>query len=462
MKILLINPAYPPKTIGFKRLLALEPMALEYMGAILSEHDVRILDMVIDPDINAELHGFRPDIACMSAFFTHRDSICGLFGAIKRFDPKIITILGGSHVTLAPGQYETNSINILALGDNLHLIKDIVDNFANLAVVKNIHYQFDGNWIRNARELQIANIDELPFPERKLTARFKDRYFWYFHKNIATVWGSVGCPFKCYYCTQWTKNGGRFIARSPESLVAEIEQIEEDTVFIVDDNTFTNTARAREIYALIKEKGIKKQLVCYCSPNLIIKNEQLLRDWASIGLVKIMVGFESLRPKDLSDVHNKTSLDANREAVRILHDIGLDTMAGFIIYPDFTVEDFKALRNFVKESKLYYIEYTSLTPFPGTAFYDEHAPGLRRFPSAMFDMQHMLLKTALPLKKYYYNVAKLYLASYMPWRAAAAKLHFPISKNPFHPIYRNFVKMLWDNLTAHKHHSIEEVQDEYS
>lgn len=454
MKVLIINPAYPKKTIGFKNLLVLEPLALLYMGAIIkNQHNVRLLDMVVDPNINRELESFRPDVVCVSAFFVHRDSVVALFDTIKAFNPSITTILGGSHVNLYPEQYKKNSIDILALGDDLYLIERILDGLRTqeLHVVNDIHYQYEGIWHENERSHKIVSIDDLPFPDRSLIERYKKKYFWYFHKNIASVWGSVGCPFKCYYCTQWTKNGGHFIARSPESLVSEIEQIQEDTVFIIDDNTFTNAERAHRIYELIKERKIKKQFVCYCSSNLIIKNEKIVREWAEVGLVKVMIGFESLRTKDLSDVNNKTSLEKNDKAIKILHDIGLDTMAGFIVYPDFTKDDFKALHKYVKRRKLYYIEFTSLTPFPGTKFFDECEQHVKENSPAIFDMQHMLLKSKLPLKQYYRNVAWLYLCSYMPWRARAAKLRFKISKNPFNPIYRRFTKMVWSSLFAYKH-----------
>ena len=121
-------------------------------------------------------------------------------------------------------------------------------------------------------------------------------------------------------------------------MVDEILTIEQDSVFIIDDNTFIDRGRV-EIVDLIREEGIQKKFMCYCSPNLVIENRDVLVEWKKIGLCKVMVGFESFREKDLKDVARKTSMETNDKAIEILAEIGLDIMAGFIIYPDFTKED---------------------------------------------------------------------------------------------------------------------------
>jgi len=55
LRILLINPPYPSKSIGFKKIITVEPLVLEYLGATVPQHDVRIFDMVIEDDIVKEL-----------------------------------------------------------------------------------------------------------------------------------------------------------------------------------------------------------------------------------------------------------------------------------------------------------------------------------------------------------------------------------------------------------------------
>ena len=104
--------------------------------------------------------------------------------------------------------------------------------------------------------------------------------------------------------------------------------------------------------------------------------------------------------------------------------------------------------------RLYYIEYTSLTPFPGTVFYEQVKDEIIEHNPELYDMQHMLLESKLPLKKYYKEIMLTYLASYMPHRAVRARLNFKLSLNPMHPIYRSFIQFLFKVKRSYKDHEV--------
>ena len=54
MKILLVQPAKPEKALGGEDFSIFEPLALEYLAAgVAGDHDVRILDMRLDPDLDS-------------------------------------------------------------------------------------------------------------------------------------------------------------------------------------------------------------------------------------------------------------------------------------------------------------------------------------------------------------------------------------------------------------------------
>ena len=68
-------------------------------------------------------------------------------------------------------------------------------------------------------------------------------------------------------------------------------------------------------------------------------------------------------------------------------------MASFIVYPDFSVEDFKALRKYVSKHKLFYSEYTPLTPFPGSLLIEQRKDDITSIDPELYDMQHMVFPT---------------------------------------------------------------------
>lgn len=456
MRVLLVNPPYGDSVVGFERLMVIEPLALEYVGTILQKegHQVEILDEVLDNNFVETVKRFRPDVISFTGIYAHIYIINKMCNQAKEIDPDIVTIVAGSHAVACPQEFFFAGVDIVNSGEDLLVVPKLMRGIENkdLSDVEGIHYRTEDGWKKGRTATRCISIDELPFPDRTLTKKYRKNYYWYFEREIAAVWGSVGCPFKCYYCTQWTKNGGRFVARSPESLVAEIKEIKQDAVFIIDDNTFLNEKRVRRIIQLIKENNIHKKYMCYCSANLVIKYRDVLEEWKKYGLAKLMIGFEGVRQKDLNDVSQKTALKTNTEAISILHQLGIDTMAGFIIYPDFTVEDFKSLRRYIRENGIYYAEFTSLTPFPGTGFYEEVKNKVTSYNPELYDMQHQVFDTVLPLKEYYKQVALTYLCTYLPHRAIACKVNFKLSLNPFNPMYRSFVRFVWKNLTAYKDH----------
>ena len=110
------------------------------------------------------------------------------------------------------------------------------------------------------------------------------------------------------------------------------------------------------------------------------------------------------------------------------------------------------MRRYIKERRLFYIEFTSLTPFPGTVFHRDVENDILEKNPELYDMQHILLETELPLKEYYFQIMLCYLTAHLPHRAVRARLNLKLSKNPLHPIYRNFVKFLWQVKHSYRDH----------
>ena len=61
-----------------------EPLALEYLAAGVSgDHDVRILDMRLDPDLDSALQNYRPDVVGITSYTVHVNTVKRLFQQIK-------------------------------------------------------------------------------------------------------------------------------------------------------------------------------------------------------------------------------------------------------------------------------------------------------------------------------------------------------------------------------------------
>ena len=64
---------------------------------------------------------------------------------------------------------------------------------------------------------------------------------------MKTTWG---CWYKCNFCYTWRVTDGAPYSRSPESIAAELETIDAEDVYIVDDIFLINPTRLARLAAL--------------------------------------------------------------------------------------------------------------------------------------------------------------------------------------------------------------------
>lgn len=76
MKILLIEPAKAPRTIGGEDVFLYEPLSLEYLAAGVSQdHDVRILDLRLEKDLQAQVARSSPDVVGITSYTAHVNTV---------------------------------------------------------------------------------------------------------------------------------------------------------------------------------------------------------------------------------------------------------------------------------------------------------------------------------------------------------------------------------------------------
>ncbi|KPK48721.1 MAG: hypothetical protein AMK72_06265 [Planctomycetes bacterium SM23_25] len=91
----------------------------------------------------------------------------------------------------------------------------------------------------------------------------------------------------------------------------------------------------------------------------------------------------------------------------ILNDLGVHMWGAFIVDPQFTREDFRALKTYREKRDIIYPQFTILTPLPGTDLYDEREDELVTRDYRLFDALHAVLPTRLPREEFYKEFARL-------------------------------------------------------
>ena len=417
MKVLLVQPPSPPNIIGEGIAFLAEPLALEIVAAGIPNHDVKILDMRIEPNLQQELESFQPDIVGTTSYTPGVYQAQKVLQNVKAYNPEIFTVIGGHHATVVPEDFNKEYIDAIVIGEGEVTFKELVDAYENktgFSQIDGIALPQKGNLIFTQSRAPVENLDETPLPARHLVAKYRTEYFSRERRSVASLMTSRGCPFRCKFCAVWRSGDGKYRTRSPEAIVDEIVIVDGKYIEFADDNTLHNVKRAWKIYDLIKERGTQKLYKILARSDTVANHPNLIEKWKEIGLDSILIGFESFRNSELKEIDKATTVAMNNEAIRILNANDVEIMAYFIVQPNYEKEDFDALAEYVEKMHLTQPVFTVLTPLPGTILFEEKEEELMTHNYELFDFLHTVLPTKLPMKEFYECLADLYRKAYSP------------------------------------------------
>jgi hopanoid C-3 methylase len=409
--VLLIQPDVS-QAIGFRMVALPEPLHLEMVAAMVPQHDVRILDMRLDGNLEAALRAFWPEMVAVTALTPEVYAAQDVLQRVKAFSAEIFTVVGGHHATLLPRDFFVAQVDAVATGQAELMFAELVRAVADrrgLDGVPNILWRNrDGIFVHNKHSEDRVDLANLPMPRRDLTESYRNEYFFLFDKPDTSVATSRGCPFRCKFCSVHEFYHGTINQMPPQRVVSEIGMISSDHITLVDDNFLMNRKREDTIADLIKAEGIQKRFSMECRTDSIVRHPELVEKWVQIGLYAVLLGLEGGCDETLKNLNKSCNVDTNNQAIKILQDNGVIIWGAFIVDPDWTDDDFKRLSDYVSAKEITHTQFTVLTPLPGTQLYRDRRDDLLTGDYSCFDTLHAVLPTRLPREKFYQNFADLY------------------------------------------------------
>jgi len=415
MRIMLIQPP-AGGYLGYEKLVKTEPLGLEVLAGVASGHEVKLLDMRLDPKLEAALDRFAPDLCAISCSFTMSvPAALDCARVIRRRRPQAFVVVGGVHASISPQDFFSSAVDVVVKGEGENTFADLVEALEQgrgLSAVNGLYVNTkDGQIFTGPRPL-ITDLDRLPLPRRDLGGRTGDYYFnlW---RPFALVETARGCPHRCVFCSVWRFYQGKVRYKSPGRVVEELSQVEAPFVLFTDDNFLDDVSRARMIAALVREKGIQKKYAMQVRADDIAKHPEVVDKWYEAGLRHVLIGFEASTDAGLANLRKGTNTDTAEEAMRVLRrypDIGVT--GSFIVDPSFAKEDFAHLREYVERLGISSPQFTVLTPLPGTVLYHMMKDKLITRDYRLFDFLHTVLPTRLGCVEFYKEFAHLYRAAY--------------------------------------------------
>jgi radical SAM superfamily enzyme YgiQ (UPF0313 family) len=421
MRILLINPpncgrSIPEERYGIdslKQIFRGEPLALEVLAGNLIGHEVRILDLKVEPGaLLTELAGFAPDLVGFTAMTCEANTVLRLAREVREHCGARV-VAGGVHASNDPEFFNRPEIDFVVIGLGKKSLRELVDSLekdGEAATIPGVAATNPGRplaWRQRAYGREDL-VEDRP-PRYDLVERYRPDYtLRTLGLEMGFVASACGCPFDCSFCCIAPVTGGRYLTCGIDTVLRDIRCLERTPVIrLVDANTFGDPEHARRLAEAIRDGGIRKHFLADVRSDTVVKHPELLQLWKEIGLRAVIIGFEEVNDRALDGMNKASSAAVNREAIRILRQIGLTIVGDFIVSPEYNERRFDALAAWTDENPVDLPMYTVLTPLPGTALYAAMKDRITNHDLDYYTLTNAVVPTLLEERTFYEKFAAL-------------------------------------------------------
>lgn len=423
MRLLFVHPGPLLYTRVFLRL---EPLGLELVAeaARRAGHATRLIDLQVEShdDYHRMIAEWRPDFIAFSCnYLANVPEIVDLARETKAVLPSCFICVGGhsaSFTARAIIDHGQGAVDCVLKGEGEAGIVKLIDIVAQ---DRDAVAEAPGVVTADSEGPQphfVHNLDDYK-PGRDLL-RHRRKYFIGILDPAASIEFSRGCPWDCSFCSAWTFYGRSYRLVSPECVVEDLASIAEPGVFIVDDVAFVHGKHGFAIGEAIARKGIRKKYYLETRGDVLLRSKEVFKFWKSIGLEYMFLGIEAIDEEGLRKFRKRVPLGKNFEALEFARTLGIAVAINLIADPDWDEDRFATIREWCLDVPEI-VNISINTPYPGTESWVTEPRRLATRDYRLFDIQHAVLPTKLPLEKFYRELLKTQRVLYrkhLNWRTA--------------------------------------------
>ncbi len=445
MKVLLVHPSGLMYTEVYLRL---EPLGLERVAASLRNagHEVRLLDLQVfkHRHYQSELRAWQPDAVAFSLnYLANIPEVVDLARLTRRLLPDTLVFVGGHSASFTAREilaHADGAIDCVVKGEGEEIAASILAAWADKQELSALPGVVTTTG-EGPPPRMIASLDDT-LPARDLLKK-RHKYFMGVLDPCASVEFSRGCPWNCTFCSAWTFYGRSYRKVSPGVVGEDLARVREPGVFIVDDVAFIHAEHGHAIADEVEKRSIRKQYYLETRCDVLLKNKELFARWKKLGLSYMFLGVEAIDEEGLLRHRKRVSLGKSFEALEYARSLGITVAVNIIADPSWDEARFAVVREWML-SVPEIVHLTVNTPYPGTETWTTDARSLATRNYKLFDVQHAVLPTALPLEKFYEELVKtqqILFKKHMGWQALRSCAS--IAAGHLMRGQTNFVKTLW-------------------
>ncbi|HMF34637.1 MAG TPA: radical SAM protein [Candidatus Lokiarchaeia archaeon] len=379
MNILYVNAANSG-SIGLDSFLRAPPLSLMYLSPTVPDHKKFLLDLKSKPMKDDAIHNImsKADLVAISSFTPSIKNAIEIARMAKEHNLPVV--IGGYHASLIPEVVKDPIFDVAVRREGeltfpelvAALDKDGKWTHNNLKDIQGIAYMKGNDMVQTEPRPLIKDLDTLPMPDRGLIGGTNYEYF---GCSVDSLESSRGCVNNCHFCCVTAHCGKKWRRKSPERVVREIAQCHRSARWITyqDSELTIDMKRVRAISDLVIEHGLDKQWYsAQARADDIVKDVETVDRMVESGFRMLFLGIESVHQASLDRIGKNLSEETIRQAVKILHDRGVSIYGAIVIGN--LGETFEMVQQTIKyaiDLDLDIVQFTALTPYPGTRLWDE-------------------------------------------------------------------------------------------
>ncbi len=278
-------------------------------------------------------------------------------------------VMGGAHAS-AMADDALNYCDYVVRGEGevtfLKLL-DALNNNSDLLDVPAISFRKNGTVVHNPSPVTKVNLEQLPATDFSACKSFSGP-----EEYPGGLMFSRGCPYDCNFCSVTTTFGRKYRHKTVDQIMKDLEPLAGRTITFIDDNFAAIPKKTKELLrAMLKSKHAPLRYSCQLRINTA-KDEELLDLMSQTKCRIAYVGLESINPETLKQYHKGQTVEQMVSSIKVFRKYGIGLHGMFVLGADNdTLQTVTDTADFAMDMGLDTIQLCALTPFPGTAVYEE-------------------------------------------------------------------------------------------
>jgi len=363
MKILLINPKFPPSLWDFSLSRDIEgtlythpPLALPTLAALTPVgHELRLIDENVESiDLSVGV-----DLVGITGYFIQKARVLEIADAFRARGVRVA--IGGPIV-------ESSTIDEIA-----RHVDHVFQGEAEYTWPRFITQLERGEAEHRYVQRELIDMRDSPPPRYELLR--PGAY------STATIETSRGCPMACEFCEIPARLGRKARSKSLEQVMREVRAhlaLGADSIFFIDDHFVGNRAHVKRLLEALVEfqREIDHALYFTCQFTInLARDREMLELLHAANFRRVFVGIESPRRESLLSVKKRQNVVGDLvENVRVLQSYNITVWAGMIV--GFDTDDpavFDEHRAFLAQAGIPVVMVGLLQAIPGTPLHERMA-----------------------------------------------------------------------------------------